>query len=204
MEKEKVSSGVVLEYEEYKNIRKMLSSSSKSDNDMAIAILQSVDQKKCLPYILFIAVDLGNSRSRHDKEMLWEIYCNVKCLSSINRVINAKKKITQNPFDYKDPYHILRMLEHNDPDYRHTKMISRMNYIDAIVGHMTMMQVIDSILVSDEPERFYQLEDDIREFMIVNLIKRNKSHFDVDIPGFVIDFNLQEALKKRRDDLHTK
>ena len=51
MEKENNSEKAKITYEEFKNIRSMLSASD-SDKELAINILASVDQKQALPYIL--------------------------------------------------------------------------------------------------------------------------------------------------------
>ena len=69
MEKEKVSERAVLDYDGYKSVRSMLLSESKADRDVGLGILEGVDEKKCLPFILFTAYRASISEFAAHKKM---------------------------------------------------------------------------------------------------------------------------------------
>jgi hypothetical protein len=75
MENEKVSEKAVLDYDGYKSVRSMLLSESKADRDVGLGILQSIDEKKCLPFILFTAIEF----SQMDEHILYIVSIILSC-----------------------------------------------------------------------------------------------------------------------------
>ena len=203
MEKEKVSERAVLDYDGYKSVRSMLLSESKADRDVGLGILGSVDEKKCLPFILFTAIEFNHMDEHIPRTVLWSMYSKLKSLNAINKIIDIKTKYTSNPFGYDSSDMIVKLVEdwvvnkHSDHSTR--------QYLDNIVQRMSITQVIDAILIQDDPERFYPLEDDIEKFIVDELIvNRQLQEYKIKIPGFEMKFNIKSAIAIRRHELNKK
>ena len=204
MEKEKVSEKAVLDYDGYKSVRSMLLSESKADRDVGLGILASVDEKKCLPFILFTAIEFSHMKYEHvPRTILWAMYGRLKCLNAINNIIDVKTKYLSNPFGYDTPNTIAKLVEDKVLN-RHSDHSTR-QYLDTIIERMSITQVIDAILIQDDPERFYPLENDIEKFIVEKLVINKQLHeYKVKIPGFEMKFNIESAIAIRRHELNKK
>jgi hypothetical protein len=70
---------------------------------------------------------------------------------------------------------------------------------------MSITQVVDAILIQDDPERFYPLEEDIERFIVDKLIKNGRIHeYKLEVPGFDMKFNIRDAIEIRRHELNKK
>ena len=203
MEKEKVSERAVLDYDGYKSVRSMLLSESKADRDVGLGILQGVDEKKCLPFILFIAIEFSQTNEHIPRTVLWAMYSKLKSLNAINKIIDIKTKYLANPFGYEKPDMIVKLVD----DWvlnRHADHSTR-QYLDRIIERMSITQVIDAILIQEDPERFYPLEDDIERFIVDKLIINKQLYeYKIKIPGFDMKFNIRDAIEMRRHELDKK
>jgi hypothetical protein len=203
MEKEKVSDRAVLDYDGYKSVRSMLLSETKADRDIGIGILQSVDEKKCLPFILFIAIEFSQMDSHVPRTVLWAMYSKIRSLNAISKIIDIKTKYMADPFGYNSPDKI-RMIVDDVTMYRHSDNSTR-QYLDRIIERMSITQVVDAILIQDDPERFYPLEEDIEKFIVDKLIKNGRIHeYKLEVPGFDMKFNIRDAIEIRRHELDKK
>jgi hypothetical protein len=203
MEKEKVSERAVLDYDGYKSVRSMLLSEIKADRDMGLGILQSVDERKCLPFILFIAIEFSQMDSHIPRTVLWAMYSKVKSLNAINKIIDIKTKYLADPFGYNKPDMITKLVD-DQVLYKHSDISTR-QYLDRIVERMTITQVVDAILMQDDHERFYPMEDDIESFIVNKLIKSGRIHeYKLEVPGFEMKFNIRDAIEIRRHELDKK
>lgn len=203
MEKEKVSERAVLDYDGYKSVRSMLLSESKADRDIGLGILEGVDEKKCLPFILFIAIEFNHMDSHVPRSALWSMYGKLRCLNAINKIIDIKTKWTADPFGYNTPDSILKLIDERSSNKKFD--CSTRQYLDRIVQRMSITQVVDAILIQDDPERFYPLEKDIEKFIIDRLIIDHRVHeYKLTVPGFTMTFNMQDALNTRRNELDKK
>ena len=203
MENEKVSERAVLDYDGYKSVRSMLLSESKPDRDVGLGILEGVDERKCLPFILFTAIEFSHMDQHVPRTILWAMYGKLRCLNAINKIIDVKTKYTADPFGYNTPDAILKLID----DRSTTKKFdcSTRQYLDRIVERMTITQVVDAVLMQDDPERFYPLEKDIEKFIVEKLIKNGRVHgYKLDIPGFKMTFNMETAIAIRRHELNKK
>ena len=88
MEKEKVSEKAVLDYDGYKSVRSMLLSESKADRDVGLGILEGVDERKCLPFVLFTAIEFSHMDEHIPRTILWAMYGKLRCLNAINKIID--------------------------------------------------------------------------------------------------------------------
>lgn len=203
MEKEKVSERAVLDYDGYKSVRSMLLSESKADRDVGLGILQGVDEKKCLPFILFTAIEFNHMDSHVPRTVLWAMYGKLKSLSAINKIVDIKTKYLSDPFGYTTPDKISKLVE--DVTLYRTGDMSTRQYLDRIVERMSITQVVDAILIQDDPERFYPLEEDIEKFIVDKLIMdRQVQEYKIKIPGFDMKFNIRDAIEIRRHELNKK
>jgi hypothetical protein len=203
MEKEKVSERAVLDYDGYKSVRSMLLSESKADRDVGLGILEGIDEKKCLPFILFTAIEFNHMDAHVPRTVLWAMYGKLRCLNAINNIIDVKTKYLSNPFGYSTPDTIAKIVEDKVLN-RHSDHSAR-QYLDTIVQRMSITQVIDAILIQDDPERFYPLEGDIEKFIVNELIVNRQLHeYKVKIPGFEMKFNIESAIAIRRHELNKK
>ena len=204
MEKEKVFERAVLDYDGYKSVRSMLLSESKADRDVGLGILENIDEKKCLPFILFTAIEFSQMDEHVPRTVLWSMYGKLKSLNAISKIIDMKTTYLSDPFSYNKPDTIIKLVE----DWvlnRHSDHSTR-QYLDRIVERMSITQVVDAILIQDDPERFYPLEDDIENFMVNKLIKNTQIHhiYKLEVPGFDMKFNLRDAIEIRRHELNKK
>jgi len=111
MEKEKVSEKAVLDYDGYKSVRSMLLSESKADRDIGLGIMQSIDEKKCLPFILFTAIEFSQMDEHIPRTVLWSMYSRIKSLNAISKIIDIKTKYLSNPFGYERPDMIIKLVD---------------------------------------------------------------------------------------------
>jgi len=82
---------------------------------------------------------------------------------------------------------------------------STRQYLDRIIERMSITQVVDAILIQDDPERFYSLEEDIEKFIVNKLIKNGRIHdYKLEVPGFGMKFNIRDAIEIRRHELNKK
>lgn len=203
MEKEKVSDRAVLDYDGYKSVRSMLLSESKADRDVGLGILEGVDEKKCLPFILFTAIEFSYMDEHVPRTILWAMYGRLRCLNAINKIIDVKTKWMADPFGYNTPDAILKLIDEKSVTKKFD--CSTRQYLDRIVERMTITQVVDAVLVQDDPERFYPLEKDIEKFITDKLIKNGRIQaYKLDIPGFKMTFNMETAIAIRRHELNKK
>jgi hypothetical protein len=203
MEKEEVFERTVLDYDGYKSVRSMLLSESKSDRDVGLGILEGVNEKKCLPFILFIAIEFANKAEHIPRTVLWAMYSKLKSLNAIDKIINVKTAHLSNPFVY-DKLDVIVKLTENRVLNKHSDHESR-QYLDRVVERMTITQVVDAILIQDDPERFYPLEKDIEKFIVTKLIASRLLYgYKLDIPGFNMTFNIKDALEIRKNELNKK
>jgi hypothetical protein len=204
MENEKVSEKAVLDYDGYKSVRSMLLSESKADRDVGLGILQSIDEKKCLPFILFTAIEFSQMDEHIPRTVLWAMYSRVKSLNAISKIIDIKTKFLSDPFGYNKPDMIVKLVDDQSLN-RHSDHSTR-QYLDRIVERMSITQVVDAILIQDDPERFYPLEDDIENFIVNKLIKNPQIFhiYKVEIPGFEMKFNIRDAIEIRKHELNKK
>jgi hypothetical protein len=203
MEKEEVSDRAVLDYDGYKSVRSMLLSESKPDRDIGLGILEGVDERKCLPFILFTAIEFNHMDSHVPRTVLWAMHGRLRCLNAINNIIDVKTKYLSNPFGYNTPDTIAKLVEDKVLN-KHSDHSTR-QYLDTIVQRMSITQVIDAILIQDDPERFYSLEDDIEKFIVNKLIINKQLHeYKIKIPGFEMKFNIKDAIQIRKNELNKK
>jgi len=203
MENEKVSERAVLDYDGYKSVRSMLLSESKADRDVGLGILEGVDEKKCLPFILFTAIEFSHMDQHVPRTVLWAMYGKLRCLSAINKIIDVKTKYTADPFGYNAPDTILKLIEEKSNAKKFDS--STRQYLDRIVERMSITQVIDAIIIQNDPERFYPLEKDIEDFIKRHIVKNNRVHeYKLDIPGFSMTFSMETAIAIRRHELNKK
>ena len=203
MEKEKVSEKAVLDYDGYKSVRSMLLSESKADRDVGLGILGGIDEKKCLPFILFTAIEFSQMDEHIPRTVLWSMYSKLKSLNAISKIIDVKTKYLANPFGYDKPDMIVKLVD----DWvlnRHSDHSTR-QYLDRIVERMSITQVVDAILMQDDPERFYPLEKDIEQFIVDKLVIGKQVHsYKLEIPGFSMWFDIKDALEIRKHELNKK
>ena len=203
MEKEKVSEKAVLDYNGYKSVRSMLLSESKADRDIGLGIMQSIDEKKCLPFILFTAIEFSQMDSHVPRTVLWAMYSKIKSLNAISKIIDIKTKYLADPFGYNKPDMIIKLVDDRVLN-KHSDHSTR-QYLDRIIERMSITQVVDAILIQDDPERFYPLEEDIERFIVDKLIKNGKIHeYKLEVPGFDMKFNIRDAIEIRRHELNKK
>jgi len=203
MEKEKVFEKTVLDYDGYKSVRSMLLSESKADRDVGLGILDGIDEKKCLPFILFTAIEFSQMDEHIPRTVLWSMYSKLKSLNAISKIIDVKTKYLANPFGYDKPDMIVKLVDdwvlnkHSDHSTR--------QYLDRIVERMSITQVVDAILIQDDPERFYPLEKDIEQFIVDKLVIGKQVHsYKLEIPGFSMWFDIKDALEIRKHELNKK
>jgi len=203
MEKEEVFEKTVLDYDGYKSVRSMLLSESKADRDVGLGILDGIDEKKCLPFILFTAIEFSQMDEHIPRTVLWSMYSKLKSLNAISKIIDVKTKYLANPFGYDKPDMIVKLVDdwvlnkHSDHSTR--------QYLDRIVERMSITQVVDAILIQDDPERFYPLEKDIEQFIVDKLVIGKQVHsYKLEIPGFSMWFDIKDALEIRKHELNKK
>ena len=203
MEKEKVYEKTVLDYDEYRSVRSMLLSESKADRDIGLGILENIDEKKCLPFILFTAIEFTQMDEHIPRTVMWSMYSKLKSLNAINKIIDIQTKYLANPFGYNNPEAIIKLVDDWSLN-KHTDHSTR-QYLDRIVERMSITQVIDAILIQDDPERFYPLEEDIERFIVDKLVKNWRVHsYKLQIPGFNMTFSIRDAIEIRRHELNKK
>jgi hypothetical protein len=203
MEKEKLSEKAVLDYDGYKSVRSMLLSEIKADRDMGLGILENVDERKCLPFILFTAIEFSQMDSHVPRTVLWSMYSKIRSLNAISKIIDIKTKYLADPFGYNKPDMIVKLVDDKVLN-KHSDHSTR-QYIDRIVERMSITQVVDAILIQDDPERFYPLEEDIERFIVDKLIKNGRIHeYKLEVPGFDMKFNIRDAIEIRRHELNKK
>jgi hypothetical protein len=203
MEKEKVSEKAVLDYDGYKSVRSMLLSESKADRDVGLGILEGVDERQCLPFVLFTAIEFSHMDQHVPRTILWAMYGKLRCLNAINKIIDIKTKYTADPFGYNTPDAILKLIDEKSVAKKFD--CSTRQYLDRIVERMTITQVVDAVLMQDDPERFYPLEKDIEKFITDKLIKNGRVQgYKLDIPGFKMTFNMETAIAIRKHELNKK
>ena len=203
MENEKVSERAVLDYDGYKSVRSMLLSETKADRDVGLGVLEGVDEKQCLPFILFTAIEFSHMDQHVPRTVLWAMYGKLRCLSAINKIIDVKTKYTADPFGYNTPDAILKLIDEKSNSKKFD--CSTRQYLDRIVERMSITQVIDAIIVQNDPERFYPLEKDIEDFIKKHIVKNNRVHeYKLDIPGFSMTFSMETAIAIRRHELNKK
>ena len=199
MGKENNSDRAKITYEEFKNIRSMLSASD-SDKELAISILSAVDQKQALPYILFILMDLAYVKD--DRSLLWRLYSKVPICKNLGKIINPQTVYGKNPYDYTDPDTILKLIEkEKDP------MIDSYNksYLDRIIHSMTVNQITDAILVQENPREYFPLEVDITEMILEMFELFQTSHTSIlKSSGLVVKFDVENAIDKRSKNAKQK
>ena len=203
MEKEKVSEKAVLDYNGYKSVRSMLLSESKTDRDMGLGILESIDEKKCLPFILFTAIEFSQMDEHIPRTIMWSMYSKLKSLNAISKIIDIKTKYLSDPFGYNKPDMVVKLVDDLALN-RHSDHSTR-QYLDRIVERMSITQVVDAVLMQEDPERFYPLEEDIERFIVNKLIKNGRVHsYKLEVPGFDMKFNIRDAIEIRRHELNKK
>lgn len=199
MGKENNSDRAKITYEEFKNIRSMLSASD-SDKELAISILSAVDQKQALPYILFILMDLAYVKD--DRSLLWRLYSKVPICKNLGKIINPQTIYGKNPYDYTDPDTILKLIEkEKDP------MIDSYNksYLDRIIHSMTINQITDAILVQENPREYFPLEVDITEMILEMFDLFQTTHTAISkSAGLVVKFDVENAIDKRSKNAKQK
>jgi len=199
MGKENNSDRAKITYEEFKNIRSMLSASD-SDKELAISILSAVDQKQALPYILFILMELAYVKD--DRSLLWRLYSKIPICKNLGKIINPQTIYGKNPYDYTDPDTILKLIEkEKDP------MIDSYNksYLDRIIHSMTINQITDAILVQENPREYFPLEVDITEMILEMFELFQTSHTSIlKSSGLVVKFDVENAIDKRSKNAKQK
>jgi hypothetical protein len=131
------------------------------------------------------------------------MYSKIKSLNAISKIIDIKTRYLANPFGYSNPDKI-RMIVDDDTIYKHSDNSTR-QYLDRIIERMSITQVVDAILIQDDPERFYLLEEDIEKFIVDKLIKNGRIHeYKLEVPGFEMKFNIRDAIEIRRHELDKK
>lgn len=199
MGKENNSDRAKITYEEFKNIRSMLSASD-SDKELAISILSAVDQKQALPYILFILMDLAYVKD--DRSLLWRLYSKIPICKNLGKIINPQTIYGKNPYDYTDPDTILKLIEkEKDP------MIDSYNksYLDRIIHSMTINQITDAILVQENPKEYFPLEVDITEMVLEMFDLFQTTHTAISkSAGLVVKFDVENAIDKRSKNAKQK
>lgn len=199
MGKENNSDRAKITYEEFKNIRSMLSASD-SDKELAISILSAVDQKQALPYILFILMELAYVKD--DRSLLWRLYSKIPICKNLGKIINPQTIYGKNPYDYTDPDTILKLIEkEKDP------MIDSYNksYLDRIIHSMTINQITDAILVQENPREYFPLEVDITEMVLEMFDLFQTTHTAISkSAGLVVKFDVQNAIDKRSKNAKQK
>lgn len=203
MEKEKVSEKAVLDYDGYKSVRSMLLSETKADRDIGLGILENIDERKCLPFILFTAIEFTQMDEHIPRTVMWSMYSKLKSLNAINKIIDVQTKYLANPFGYNTPEAIIKLVDERALN-KHTDHSTR-QYLDKIVERMSITQVVDAILIQDDPERFYPLEEDIERFIVDKLVKNWRVHsYKLQIPGFTMKFSIRDAIEIRKHELNKK
>jgi len=199
MGKENNSDRAKITYEEFKNIRSMLSASD-SDKELAISILSAVDQKQALPYILFILMELAYVQD--DRSLLWRLYSKIPICKNLGKIINPQTIYGKNPYDYTDPDTILKLIEkEKDP------MIDSYNksYLDRIIHSMTINQITDAILVQENPREYFPLEVDITEMVLEMFDLFQTTHTAISkSAGLVVKFDVENAIDKRSKNAKQK
>lgn len=199
MGKENNSDRAKITYEEFKNIRSMLSASD-SDKELAISILSAVDQKQALPYILFILMELAYVKD--DRSLLWRLYSKIPICKNLGKIINPQTVYGKNPYDYTDPDTILKLIEkEKDP------MIDSYNksYLDRIIHSMTINQITDAILVQENPREYFPLEVDITEMVLEMFDLFQTTHTAISkSAGLVVKFDVENAIDKRSKNAKQK
>jgi hypothetical protein len=199
MGKENNSDRAKITYEEFKNIRSMLSASD-SDKELAISILSAVDQKQALPYILFILMELAYVKD--DRSLLWRLYSKIPICKNLGKIINPQTIYGKNPYDYTDPDTILKLIEkEKDP------MIDSYNksYLDRIIHSMTINQITDAILVQENPREYFPLEVDITEMVLEMFDLFQTTHTAISkSAGLVVKFDVENAIDKRSKNAKQK
>jgi len=199
MGKENNSDRAKITYEEFKNIRSMLSASD-SDKELAISILSAVDQKQALPYILFILMELAHVKD--DRSLLWRLYSKIPICKNLGKIINPQTIYGKNPYDYIDPDTILKLIEkEKDP------MIDSYNksYLDRIIHSMTINQITDAILVQENPKEYFPLEVDITEMVLEMFDLFQTTHTAISkSAGLVVKFDVENAIDKRSKNAKQK
>lgn len=199
MGKENNSDRATITYEEFKNIRSMLSASD-SDKELAISILSAVDQKQALPYILFILMELAYVKD--DRSLLWRLYSKIPICKNLGKIINPQTVYGKNPYDYTDPDTILKLIEkEKDP------MIDSYNksYLDRIIHSMTINQITDAILVQENPREYFPLEVDITEMVLEMFDLFQTTHTAISkSAGLVVKFDVENAIDKRSKNAKQK
>lgn len=203
MEKENHFEKTVLDYEGYVSIRSMLVSDSKSDQDVGLGILDGIDQRKCLPFILFLAIEFSASEKHTIKTVLWAMYRKFKCLSAINSIYNVECKHLADPFAHVNASLITKLVDNTSVN---SFVDSSTNtYLDRIIERLSITQVIDAIVIQDDPERFYELEIDIHKFLANTIItSKVLQKYKIEIPGFHMTFNIRNAIQIRKNELDKK
>jgi hypothetical protein len=203
MEKENVSEKAVLDYDGYKSVRAMLLSESKADRDIGLGILENIDERKCLPFILFMAIEFSQMDEHIPRTVLWSMYSKIKSLNAISKIIDVKTKYLANPFGYERPDMIVKLVD-NQTLNKHSDHSTK-QYLDRIIERMSITQVIDAIIIQDDPERFYPLQVDIEKFIVNKLIKgRQLQLYKLEVPGFKMTFNIESAIAIRKHELNKK
>jgi hypothetical protein len=137
------------------------------------------------------------------RTVLWAMYGRLRCLNAINKIIDVKTKWMADPFGYNTPDSILKLIDEKSTTIKFE--CSTRQYLDRIVERMSITQVVDAVLMQDDPERFYPLEKDIEKFITDNLIKNGRVQgYKLDIPGFIMTFNMETAIAIRRHELNKK
>jgi hypothetical protein len=165
--------------------------------------MQSIDEKKCLPFILFTAIEFSQMDSHVPRTVLWAMYSKIKSLNAISKIIDIKTKYLADPFGYNKPDMIIKLVDDRVLN-KHSDHSTR-QYLDRIIERMSITQVVDAILIQDDPERFYPLEEDIERFIVDKLIKNGRIHeYKLEVPGFDMKFNIRDAIEIRRHELNKK
>jgi hypothetical protein len=199
MQKEKVSDQAVLNYDEYKSVRSMLLSENKTDRTIGLDILENVDQKKCLPFILFTALEFSRMENHAAKSVIWSMYGRMSCFNVLSKLID----VTSDSISYNNPDRV-KIGSHGHPTAKYFELNTN-NYFSRIVERISITYIIDTIVKQDDPERFYPLEKDIEKFIIDKYIKEEIIlDYKLDIPGFTMKFDIKKAIEIRTHELTKK
>ena len=203
------NSEIILSYEDFVNIKKMLYSKNMADSDMALDILQNAEPKKVLPYVLFIIMESSWIRknrgavNRLDVDpaitVLFRLYKKVKVCGGLKKLIDNKTPFYADPFVYKS------YKAFNDVPVQSMKSIVKLS--DSIIDHMSrfinIKHIIDSIAIQDNPEEYYGLEKDINKYIkddIVNCISNSHKYQYYTSPSFHMHFDLVSAVQQTIND----
>jgi len=199
MQKEKISDKTVLNYDEYKNVRSMLLSEDKADRNIGLGILENVDQKKCLPFILFTALEFSRMENHIAKSILWSMYSRMSCFNVISKIID----VTSDSISYNNPDK-LKIGSDDHPTAKYFELNAN-KYFSKVVERISVTYIIDTIVKQDDPERFYPLEKDIEKFIIDKYIKEEIIlDYKLNIPGFTMRFDIKKAIEIRTHELTKK